>query len=115
MIVRSEDVKLQTTDLAEGVAFKALATGKEMMVTIMYYEEDAVVKPHCHHNEQAGFVVEGKLKMRIGNEENIIEKGDSYIVKADEVHSMIALKKSEVVDTFSPPREDYRERSMCKI
>ena len=109
MFVRYEDAKVRKTGF-EGVTFRTLATGERIMLTVMHYEEGAVVSPHSHPNEQVGYVIRGKLRVRIGREEAILSEGDSYAVPAGETHSMVALEETYVVDTFSPPREDYIER-----
>jgi hypothetical protein len=55
-------------------------------------------------------VVEGKLRLKIGNEDlGIIQTGDSYLVSGNMFHSPEALEKSVVVDMFSPPREEYKD------
>ncbi|MFQ6083247.1 MAG: cupin domain-containing protein [Candidatus Aminicenantia bacterium] len=92
----------------KGVSFKTLATGERIMLTIMYYQKGTKVSPHSHPHEQVGFVLNGKLKMNLNNEAFLLEKGDSYFIPADGEHGFEALEKSEVIDTFSPPREDYK-------
>lgn len=108
MIVRPTDVPLRK---ALGVTFKTLATGTNMMCTVMYYEEGNVVPFHKHPSEQVGYVVEGRLRLKIENEElGIIQAGDSYLVRTNMLHSLEALEKSVVVDMFSPPREEYKNK-----
>jgi len=108
MIVRPSDVPERK---ALGVRFKTLATGTNIMCTIMYYEEGNVVPFHKHASEQVRYVVEGKLRLKIENEDlGVISTGDSYLIKGNMLHSLEALEKSFVVDTFSPPREEYKNR-----
>ncbi len=105
MIVRSTDVQVKK---AHGVTFKTLATGTNIMCTVMYYEKGNVVPFHKHPSEQVGYVVEGKLRLKIENEDlGVIQAGDSYLIKGKMLHSLEALEKSVVVDTFSPPRKEY--------
>ena len=106
MIVRPTDVQLRK---ALGVTFKTLATGTNIMCTVMYYEKGNVVPFHKHPSEQVEYVVEGRLRLKIGNEDlGIIQAGDSYIIRGNMLHSLEALEKSVVVDMFSPPREEYK-------
>jgi quercetin dioxygenase-like cupin family protein len=108
MIVRPEDVQLKK---AFGVTFKTLATGTYVMCTVMYYEKGNLVPFHKHLSEQVGYVVEGKLRLRIGDDDlGIIKSGESYLVEGNLLHSLKALEKSIVVDVFSPPRDEYRNR-----
>ena len=106
MIVRPADVP---TKKALGVTFKTLATGAHIMCTVMYYKKGETVPFHKHPSEQVGYVVEGKLKLKVENEDlGVIQAGDSYLVKGKMLHSLEALEKSIVVDTFSPPRREYK-------
>jgi len=108
MIVRPADVELRK---ALGVTFKTLATGTNIMCTVMYYEKGNVVPFHKHPSEQVGYVVDGKLRLKIENEDlGIIQARDSYLVRGNMLHSLEALEKSVVVDMFSPPREEYKNK-----
>lgn len=93
----------------QGVTYSTLSTGKKMMVTVMYYSKDAVVPAHKHPHEQAGFVVSGKIDVQIGNEKEIAAPGSSYVVPGSAEHSIEALEDSQVIDVFSPPRDEYRD------
>jgi quercetin dioxygenase-like cupin family protein len=53
-------------------------------------------------------VAQGKLRFWLGEEESIVTKGDSVYVAPDVPHRVEALEDAVVVDTFSPPREDFR-------
>ncbi|MBS7614947.1 cupin domain-containing protein [Candidatus Bathyarchaeota archaeon] len=108
MIVRQSEVDLKK---ALGVTFKTLATGTNIMCTVMFYEKGNVVPFHKHLSEQVGYVVDGKLRLKIENEDlGIIQSGDSYLVRGNMLHSLEALEKSVVVDMFSPPREEYKNK-----
>jgi len=108
MIVRPTDVPERK---AFSVRFKTLATGANIMCTVMYYEKGNVVPFHKHASEQVGYVVKGKLRLKIENEDlGTITAGDSYLIKGNMLHSLEALEKSVVVDIFSPPREEYRNK-----
>lgn len=92
MIVRPADVEFRK---ALGVTFKTLATGTNIMCTVMYYERGNVVPFHKHPSEQVGYVVEGKLRLKIENEDlGIIQAGDSYLVRGNMLHSLEACMHS---------------------
>jgi quercetin dioxygenase-like cupin family protein len=52
-------------------------------------------------------VVLGKIRIAVDGKSLELGAGDSYIAPSGALHSAIALQESVVVDTFSPPREDY--------
>lgn len=105
-VIRYSDV--ESVNMFPGVGRKTLATGDSIMLTEFTWEKGSRVQTHSHPNEQASYVVQGKLKIRIRGEESVIQKGDSYIVPPNVGHSQLALERTVTVDTFSPPREDYR-------
>ncbi|MGE5397018.1 MAG: cupin domain-containing protein [Chitinophagales bacterium] len=100
---------LPTGEKVEGVLYQTLAAGSEMMITTMIYEKDAQVPAHAHPEEQAGFVVSGRIELSIGNDVMILSPMDSYVVPGGVLHSAKSLEDSLVIDVFSPPREDYKD------
>ncbi|TEB17110.1 Cupin domain protein [Pelotomaculum sp. FP] len=100
---------LPTGEKVEGVLYQTLAFGKEMMITTMIYEKDAIVPAHAHPQEQAGFVVSGRIELTIGDDIKILNPLDSYVILGGVLHSAKALNDSLAIDVFSPPREDYKD------
>ena len=91
-----------------GVNFELLAVGEESMVTKMRYEVGNEVRAHSHPNEQSGYVVSGRYRLVIEDQETIIEAGDSYAIPRSVEHGLDVLEPGEVIDVFVPPREEYR-------
>lgn len=92
-------------------ALSGIVQGKRLMLSFLTLAEDCVIPEHSHPHEQAGLVLKGELRFRIGGEEEISKPGDAFIIPANVVHSgEVAAGPVEVLDIFSPPREDYTER-----
>lgn len=91
----------------KGVAFDVLAVGQRSMVTKMRYKTGDKVPSHSHPNEQSGYVISGKYELGIEGDKVLIEKGDSYSIPADMAHSLSVIQPGEVIDVFTPIREDY--------
>ncbi|GMU21075.1 MAG: hypothetical protein AMXMBFR13_11690 [Phycisphaerae bacterium] len=82
--------------------------GRNLMLSLVEFEPGAVVSTHSHPHEQAGIVLEGRMRFTIGAESRIVEPGGSYIVPPDVPHSAEAVDGPvRTLDVFSPPREDY--------
>ena len=77
------------------------------MVTKMKYKLDDHVPFHAHPNEQSGYVISGKYKIKFNNEEELVEAGDSYSIPENIEHSLEIIEPGVVIDTFIPPRKDY--------
>ena len=90
-----------------GVDFLVLAVGKDTMVTKMLYKKTDFVPFHKHPNEQSGYVISGKYKLRFDNNEYLLSEGDSYSIPSNIEHSIEIIEGGEVIDTFSPIRQDY--------
>lgn len=90
-----------------GVNFEVLAIGKESMVTKMLFKASDFAPFHKHPNEQNGYVISGSYKLIFGNKEHIITSGDSYSIPANMEHSMEIIEPGEIIDVFTPIRQDY--------
>lgn len=90
-----------------GVDFVVLSIGNDTMVTKMLYKSTDFVPFHKHPNEQSGYVVSGQYRLKFNDEEYLLDKGDSYSIPANVEHSLEILVAGEVVDVFSPIRQDY--------
>lgn len=101
---------LKPIEPADGVRLRT-AHGERIMLSRVSMEENALVPLHSHPHEQAGMVMLGRLELTIGSETKVLEAGDLYIVPGDTPHSAVAIGGAcEVLDVFSPIREDYAER-----
>ena len=103
-VVKKEDaVKKQFL----GVDFEVLAVGEESMVTKMLFKASDFAPFHKHPNEQNGYVVSGRYKLIFNDHEYIITNGDSYSIPANMEHSMDIIELGEIIDVFTPVRQDY--------
>jgi quercetin dioxygenase-like cupin family protein len=86
--------------------------GERMMMVLSATLPGHSVLLHSHKNEQVGVVYAGKARLRIGNEERIVKKGDFYCIPANVPHAdtCIGSKPFVMLDIFCPPREDFRKR-----
>ena len=91
-----------------GIEFLVLAVGKDSMVTKMQYRPGESVPLHAHPNEQSGYVVSGRYQLRYLSYDQELGTGDSYSIPADVEHHLEVIEAGEVIDFFTPPREDYR-------
>ena len=105
MIVKSNQAKIREF---YGVKFQVLAIGPRSMVCKMLYKLTDHVPAHHHPNEQSGYVISGRYKVKFKDYDQILEAGDSYAIPENIEHSFEILEAGEVIDVFTPPRKDYR-------
>jgi quercetin dioxygenase-like cupin family protein len=78
------------------------------MLCYFTLKKNAEIPIHSHKEHQIGYVISGKLKFLTDNGDFIVVKGDCYLFDSDEKHGAKILEDSEVIDIFSPARNDYK-------
>lgn len=95
----------------KGVSLDSLAIGEKSMVTKMNYVKGNFATTNQHPHEQCGYVISGEYRLKVEMpEENIdilLHAGDSYAIPGNTPHSFEVIEGGEVVDVFTPQREDY--------
>ena len=91
----------------EGVRQKTLVYGENTLMTEFLLDGGSRLPIHHHPHEQTGYLVKGKLKMRIGEDTVIAEPGDSWCIPGNSSHGAEALEDSVAVEIFSPVRKEY--------
>ena len=83
--------------------------GGQMMMVLNTTLPGHAVPTHSHPHEQIGMVYAGKAKLRIGDEERLVEKGDFYCIPSNMPHSdnCIGPEPFVMLDIFYPVREDF--------
>lgn len=93
---------------------RRLITGDKMMLTHVYLEKGCIVPQHSHHNEQLTYVLEGALHFWIGedgSEEVTVRAGEVLVIPPNVLHKAEALEDTLDVDIFSPPRQDWLDKT----
>lgn len=92
-------------------ARSGLVSGERIMLSFLDMDEGCEIPEHSHPHEQAGLVLAGRFRFRIGTEERTTGPGDAFIVPANVVHAGLVVEgPARILDVFSPPREDYADR-----
>lgn len=107
VFVRREDAVKKTF---KGVSLDSLAVGEKSMVTKMNYVKGNFATLHTHPHEQCGYVISGEYRLIVDGDEKIdviMRSGDTYAIPGNTPHSFEVIEGGEVVDVFTPQREDY--------
>ena len=79
------------------------------MLSLVDIEPNAKGKIHSHPEEQWGFLIEGSGIRIQGGEEIEIKKGDFWQTPGGGEQGRIAGPEgANILDVFSPPRENYK-------
>ena len=93
---------------------RRLITGDRMMLSHVYLKKGSIVPRHSHENEQITYILECGLRFWIGPDESqVIDvmAGEVLHIPSMVQHKAEALEDTLDVDVFSPPREDWLNKT----
>jgi quercetin dioxygenase-like cupin family protein len=99
---------IEPIEMFEGVKRRTLGTTDEAMLCEFHLKRGSVVPQHSHMNDQVGYVIHGKLRLTVGDTTEVLSTGDSYAIPGGVIHGAVAVEDCVLIDSFSPPRNDYR-------
>jgi len=82
--------------------------GEKMTIARFDLRKGAAVPEHSHHNEQIATIQSGSSRFTVAGEEVILRAGEFLCIPPHVPHSAEALEDSVTVETFSPPRDDWK-------
>jgi len=92
---------------------RRLVTGDRIMLAHVYLDEGCVVPRHQHENEQITYILEGALRFWVGEEQEevTVRAGEVLHIPSNVPHKALALEDTLDVDIFSPPRQDWLDKT----
>ena len=97
---------IQWKEIRKGVERKAFS-GSAATVALHRLMPGHEPKPHSHPHEQLVYIVSGHLTFQHPGGVLEATTGDSFLVPGNVEHQASAQEGSEVLDIFTPYREDY--------
>jgi quercetin dioxygenase-like cupin family protein len=86
---------------------RRLVTGEKQMLVLWRMKAGAHAAAHRHPHEQIFWVLSGKMEFRLGDEKRTCGPGAVGVIPGGVEHEAWFPEDTEVVDLFSPPREDF--------
>ncbi len=90
-----------------GMIRQVLATSDQLMLVRHRFEKGWVGAAHSHPHHQLVYVLSGSIRIIGGAEECVASAGDSFVIDGGIEHQAFALEDADVLDVFTPAREDY--------
>jgi quercetin dioxygenase-like cupin family protein len=103
--VRTDDITWEAA--GDGVNRKILAYDSGLMMVHVRFTRGAIGYVHKHPHRQVSFVEQGSFEVQIAQVKTILRKGDSFIVPPGVEHGVVALEDGDLLDVFTPAREDF--------
>jgi quercetin dioxygenase-like cupin family protein len=104
-LVQDKDVAWE--ELGGGLRRKVMAYNNALMLVKVDFEKGSIGTLHHHPHLQISYVASGSFETSIGENVKILNAGDVYCVPANVIHGVICLEKGQLIDIFSPLREDF--------
>ena len=86
---------------------RRMVSGDQGMIVWWNMKAGAHAAAHKHPNEQIAWMLKGKMEFRLGNERRSCGPGDVVVIPGGVEHEAFFPEDTEVIDIFSPPREDF--------
>ncbi|OEK06615.1 cupin domain-containing protein [Roseivirga misakiensis] len=103
--INLEDIA--SRELLPGFSVKMIHSEK---MTLAYWDIKAgsVLPEHSHPHEQiAAQVISGEFELILDGQSKVMKSGDVAVIPSNMVHSGKAITDCQLLDAFSPVREDY--------
>jgi quercetin dioxygenase-like cupin family protein len=104
-LIASDDKNMSVPEA--GLRRQVMAFSPEMMLVRHRMEKGWVGARHSHPQEQMVYVVSGHITFDTPDGKIEGRAGDCFLVPGDVEHQARAHEESEVLDIFTPMREDY--------
>ena len=93
---------------------RKFVTGDKVMLAQVFLKKGAIVPKHQHHNEQITYILSGALRFWIGeDQQEVVDvlEGEVLHIPSNVWHKAEALVDTLDVDVFSPPRQDWIDKT----
>ena len=93
---------------------RRMISGNQVMLAQVSLKKGCVVPMHAHANEQLTSVLDGRLRFWIEGasiEGFVMGPGEVLVIPAHVPHKVEAIADTTVLDTFSPPRQDWLDKT----
>lgn len=67
----------------------------------------SVMPEHKHAQEQIVHILGGRMRLIVSGVPHELKTGDSFYLASNVPHGVETIDDTTVLDTFSPPRDDY--------
>ena len=94
-------------EIAPGIKRRTIATGASMYQMRAELAAGSVLPEHKHPQEQIAHVIKGRMKIVVDGVPHDLSAGDAVYLGSNVPHGVETIEDTTVIDTFSPPREDY--------
>src|ERR1700737_3956818 len=94
-------------DICPGIKRQTITSGRTMYQMLAKLEAGSRMPEHRHPQEQIVHILEGKIRLIVDGPQHELSTGDSFYLASNMQHGVETIEDTRVLDTFSPPRDEY--------
>jgi quercetin dioxygenase-like cupin family protein len=94
-------------EICPGIKRQTLTSGASMYQMAARLAVGSKMPEHQHPQEQIVHLVSGRMKLIVNGTSHEMAPGDSFYLASNVPHGVETLEETRVIDTFSPPRDEY--------
>jgi quercetin dioxygenase-like cupin family protein len=94
-------------EICPGIKRQTAAHGRTMYQMSAQLDAGSKMPEHRHPQEQIVHILSGRMKLIVDGTPHELKTGDSFYLASNVPHSVETIEETRVVDTFSPPRDEY--------
>jgi unsaturated pyranuronate lyase len=96
-----------TIEICPGITRRTVAHGNKMYQMLATLAAGSRMPAHSHPQEQIVHILEGKMRLIVEGVPHELSAGDSFYLASNVSHGVETISATRVLDTFSPPRDEY--------
>jgi quercetin dioxygenase-like cupin family protein len=94
-------------EICPGIKRQTATSGKTMYQMRAALAGGSKMPAHTHSQEQIVHILSGRMKLIVDGVAHELKTGDSFYLASNVPHGVETLEETQVLDTFSPPRDEY--------
>ena len=94
-------------DIVPGIRRQTITSGATMYQMRARLDAGSRLPVHQHPQEQIAHVISGRVRMIVSGVPHELGPGQSLYIASNVPHGAETIEEATVIDTFSPPRNDY--------
>lgn len=94
-------------EICPGIKRRTQASGRTMYQMMATLEAGSKMSEHRHPQEQIIHILGGRMRLIVNGTPHEMTTGDSYYLAGNIPHGVETIEETCVLDTFSPPRDEY--------
>jgi quercetin dioxygenase-like cupin family protein len=94
-------------EICPGIKRQTATSGKTMYQMVAKLDAGSKMPEHRHPQEQIVHILAGRMRLIVDGTPHEMTTGDSFYLAGNVPHGVETIEETRVLDTFSPPRDEY--------